>query len=274
MRSTILLAVGVSLATLRLTSVNTPGQMVEIESLSHNGVLTWTTPSTNAVSSIEWAPALTSDWRSSWSGLTDIRATTTNVAVEVPMFYRVKCWPNGQLVSFPVGRVYEYAGTNSMGETWTSQWICTALVVGLSTNFSSNRDWVLVVNPTDEVTLPHETHMNLMLYRSTDKALWSFDGPGQENIWWQAAQVGTTWTNSVRDTYAVCTIAATNASVTVPAGTFDCIRISARYFGSGLPERTESWVTPGLAMVQEFRFITHTNPVPDEVYQLQSWSGR
>jgi hypothetical protein len=191
------------------------------------------------------------------------------------MFYRVKCWPNGLFVSIPpTGRVYEYAGTNLMGETWTSQWFCGALVVFPKTDLTTNRNWTLVVTPTEEVHIPHTPGTSLMLYRSTDKELWSFDGPGQENIWWQAAAVGTTWTNSTRDTYAICTIASTNESVTVPAGTFNCIRISTRYFGSGLPGRTEIWVAPGLAMVQEFRYIMDTNPLPDEVYQLQSWSGK
>jgi formylglycine-generating enzyme required for sulfatase activity len=61
----------------------------------HNGELAWLNEAPDSTThTVEWAPALTGSWNSSWSSLTDINPTGGTVTVEVPMldnvmFYRV-----------------------------------------------------------------------------------------------------------------------------------------------------------------------------------------
>jgi hypothetical protein len=246
-------------------------QQMQIVDLNQNGVITWTVPNTNAVCSIQWAPDLTSEWRRSWANLLEMRTTSATVKASVPMFYRIACWTNGPFVSLPVGRTYQYAVSNSLGETWTSQWTCGGFVMDLSNHYST-----LMNVPTKDVYLPHDPHLahnEFELQWSTDNAFYIADGPGLNNMWWQNATNGTTWSNTIRDTYALCSIS-TNELVTVPAGVFQCIRIHTRYFGSGLPELVKTWIAPRLMMVKEQRFVSQTNSVPDETYLLQSWSDQ
>lgn len=62
---------------------------IQINSLSGNGVLTWTSAMPNTAYRVEWAPSLSSSWTSSWEHLVGIQTTSTACSVTVPMFYRV-----------------------------------------------------------------------------------------------------------------------------------------------------------------------------------------
>lgn len=64
-------------------------QGIKIESLSQNGILTWTNSSLNITCRVEWASSVNGPWRSSWESLTNIVVTNPAMAVSVPMFYRV-----------------------------------------------------------------------------------------------------------------------------------------------------------------------------------------
>lgn len=62
-----------------------------VPSLARNGVLSFTCPDPGRSYLVEWAPAPTGPWSSSWSDLCRIEpGTATSAAVAVPMFYRVR----------------------------------------------------------------------------------------------------------------------------------------------------------------------------------------
>ena len=64
------------------------GQDLEITSFDTNGRLTWTNSVSNATYRIEWSPSLQSPWQTN-SPFNLIQGTSTVMAAEVPMFYRV-----------------------------------------------------------------------------------------------------------------------------------------------------------------------------------------
>jgi hypothetical protein len=79
-------------------SAPTPSGGLPLISLQQNGTLTWTNSFTNALFSVVWAPALgacptNTRWRDSWTDLTHFWTSPGPTTVEVPMFYRVRCWP-------------------------------------------------------------------------------------------------------------------------------------------------------------------------------------
>jgi phage shock protein E len=66
-------------------------QEVQIESLSRNGLLTWTNASLSVTCRVEWAASVDGLWSSSWDALTNIVITNRVTERSVPMFYRVVC---------------------------------------------------------------------------------------------------------------------------------------------------------------------------------------
>jgi len=64
-------------------------QEIKIESLSQNGLLTWTNSNLYATCRVEWASSVNGPWHGSWDALTNIVVTNQTVSVSVPMFYRV-----------------------------------------------------------------------------------------------------------------------------------------------------------------------------------------
>ena len=60
-----------------------------ITSFGRNGELTWSNALVGGNASLEWAPSLSSSWRSDWSSLTRIAITSDVMTVSVPMFFRV-----------------------------------------------------------------------------------------------------------------------------------------------------------------------------------------
>jgi len=69
----------------------TIAQEVRIESLSRNGLLTWTNTSLSVTCRVEWASSVDGPWTSSWDSLTNIVITNHVTERGVPMFYRVVC---------------------------------------------------------------------------------------------------------------------------------------------------------------------------------------
>ena len=60
-----------------------------INSFQSQGRLTWSHALTTGHHRVEWAPAVTGSWQSSWQQLTHLPATGGTTSVKVPMFYRV-----------------------------------------------------------------------------------------------------------------------------------------------------------------------------------------
>jgi rhodanese-related sulfurtransferase len=90
---------------------------VVIESLSSNGVLTWTNSTLHGLCRVEWAPSLQAPWRSSWEELCDIPVTNLLTERPVPMFYRVVSYePEAQLITnVSVTTAFAYI-TNRLGD--------------------------------------------------------------------------------------------------------------------------------------------------------------
>jgi phage shock protein E len=86
-----------------LNIANCPAQDVVIDSLSHNGLLTWRSTITNGSFRVEWAPSAQGPWQSSWESLTELSATNAPHMLNVPMFYRVvnSPAPTGEIRNIP-----------------------------------------------------------------------------------------------------------------------------------------------------------------------------
>ncbi|MBL9139450.1 MAG: rhodanese-like domain-containing protein [Verrucomicrobiales bacterium] len=69
------------------------GQELRIESLSRQGVLTWTNAQPGWVCRVEWAPSSDGPWSGSWETLVDIPSTNQWTTRPVPMLYRVVTYP-------------------------------------------------------------------------------------------------------------------------------------------------------------------------------------
>ena len=234
------------------------GQETVIDSFHANGEITWHCPS-NAYSTVEWASSLspTSTWSRSWVSLIGISAPTGRAVAKVPMFYRVSSYVNGLFIRMPLNRTYTYAGSNAVGGTWTSRITC---VGGASIAATSNN--YMVVSTTDVYSglPPAGTDPDsLLLWRSTDTKAYTLDESAHDQLQWQYAAAGTTWTNA-SGTNLIEAI----ESITVPAGTFtNCVRIMQ---GDG----SRVWISPGLFMVKS-EFLLG-NPDGPGTQMLQSWT--
>ncbi|MGD0650165.1 MAG: hypothetical protein ABSA97_03330 [Verrucomicrobiia bacterium] len=238
-------------------------QSIQITAFDQNGSLTWTNGSTNAVCTVQWASALTTNtqWSQTWANLLDIMATNATTTVNVPMFYRVRCWTNGLLVRpMSPGAVRTYAASNSLGETWMSQ----DKFLGYATlPLTSNEYSVLYSTGAYE---------NFYIFvRSTDHQIYTLVDPQSEGLMFQLAPPGTTWSNAAEPS-AVYSVASTNETVTVPAGTFTgCLKIRRLHTDVPGPDNNEwYWIKPGFWLIQQI-----TEPgVGDLYYHLQSWSDQ
>lgn len=62
----------------------------EITGITENGELTWNDTNTNGTYTVQWCPSLTeTNWKTDWSGLTQIAATGGTIRARIPMFFRV-----------------------------------------------------------------------------------------------------------------------------------------------------------------------------------------
>jgi hypothetical protein len=249
---------------------------VEITSFGHNGQLTWTAP-TNSVCTVQWLadPTAATNWQENWLQLCEIGMTNNGMTAAVPMFYRVVSWTNGLFWPMPIGRTYTYAVSNALGQTWTNQ----ATVQGalILPRGPAERYYLVVRSETYEGTEPvGYSHGGSDFFRSTDVATYCLQGPF-ENIAWQNAAIGTTWTNTILGSAGgtdVCSVVS-NEVVSVPAGTFGCIKYTINRTTSSNPDsRRFDWISPRLGLVKEvFYDISDTNAAP-VVSELRSWMDR
>ncbi len=247
------------------------GQEVKIESFGHNGGLTWSAPS-GSVCTIEWADSLapTALWRRGWAELKNIALTNSSGVAPVPMFYRVTAYTNGLFFPLPLGRTFEYLATNATAEVWTQRWVVTGIT---ESRFTSN-NYVVVENyPRDSAT---------MNWRSTGTEAYALDWTGEHTfgdvLRYQMGPNGTTWTNltggydqdGTWDFGTTVYTIVTNESVSVPAGTFNAIRIDIS--DTNVPPflSSSSWITPGLGLVKHIQYDLWPPEDIPEVWVLQN----
>ena len=83
------LALSLGLALIAPGPVAAQNTNVYIQSLSGNGVLTWTNHPQAISYKVQWAPTLAGPWSDSWESLTNFPATGAVYTAAVPMFYRL-----------------------------------------------------------------------------------------------------------------------------------------------------------------------------------------
>ena len=91
------------------------GQAPVITSFSQSGQLVCSNLQTGTVASVEWASSLAGPWQTNWAGLDAVTVGTNGtIAVNVPMFYRVR-----GVAAVPAGMVLIPAGSFTMGDTFS-----------------------------------------------------------------------------------------------------------------------------------------------------------
>jgi len=230
-----------------------------ILSLTANGRLTFTNSFTNGLFTVQWAPALQSNWNESWDSLKYLVPTASVTTVSVPMFYRVTCLTN-QFIPTPIGRQFIYAVTNADGSTNTLQ----ATFIGCL-KLSSDKEYSIL-----ELLTP--CSVSLLPCRSTATDFYEipFDISKTEGTTWRNGPPGMSWTNQWCDGSSDQITILTNEVVTVPAGTFDCQKTEVREINNNLNLRWIYWVKPGFMMVKRFDI----NGGQTNVSSLASWSDR
>jgi hypothetical protein len=243
------------------------GQDIYITSLASNGRLAWTNSFTNGLFSIEWAPTLgTNNWRDNWKSLQGFWVSSPTSAVEVPMFYRVKCatnlfWP------FPVGARFVFGVSNAVGNTWSEQMSCLGYV---KPSAATGKEYALV----EDI---EAGYMGMNLLRSTDTSVFRFDSSTLvEDLEFQSGPVGTTWTNNgYEGEWTLKVSVEAIETVTVKAGTFaSCYKFHKQVLnaGGGRADWFE-WVCPGFGLVKWVDYWVDSSERPPIVYELQSWSS-
>lgn len=240
---------------------------IQINSLSGNGLLTWTNVAaySNGLFCVEWAASLNGTWKKSWGSLGGMIIAGPATTVEVPMFYRVKCLPN-QLILLPLDFQSVYAISNAVGILSTQRMTMLGYVrPTLNTN-----EFTLV----EQVTTPGND-MGLVLIRSTDNSVYRYStSSGNETLEFQLGPVGTTWTNfnyngSITRKVTIEAI----ENVTVPAGTFSCYKFHKQALEISGADWYE-WVCPGIGIVKWVDYWVDPSQSPPITYQLQSFGPR
>ncbi|MBL7077960.1 MAG: hypothetical protein ISS31_10885 [Kiritimatiellae bacterium] len=248
---------------------------VEITSFDKNGEITWSAPS-NSVCTIQWRGDLQSstNWQDHWAYLDGLVMTNGTRVAEVPMFYRVVCWTNSHLVPMPVGRASSFSVSNALGETWAMTSTVHGILV-LPGSQPEKRRLVRFVESYSGAEPEGYAGEWTDFVRSTETAYYSWQGPF-DSLVWQDAPIGTVWTNTTLGSQGAQTYIrtiVTNESITVPAGTFDCIKIHVDHTTSGNPiPEWYNWISPGGGAARTENYnIPNTNAAP-VVYELESWT--
>lgn len=244
------------------------GGEIEITSLTSNGRLTWTNSFTNGLFSVEWAASLPGTWHHNWDALAGFVVSGHSNAVDVPMFYRLKCATN-LFELWPPGGRFVFRASNATGAVWTVQ----ASVLGyVKPSVASGAAYALM-------EFIDRGRMSLSLVRSTDSARIVVEtcSLAEEDGGVQRAPVGTAWTNfNHKCRYTrVCTVE-TNETIAVPAGTFECLKFNRRILESLSPPVQQpyyfEWVKPGFGIVKWIDYWQDASQQPPVVYELQSWN--
>jgi len=238
---------------------------VEITSLKANGSLSWDhTPAlAGGVFSVEWAPNLTSDWRSAWGSLSGLAVEGSSGCVDVPMFFKVKARAD-LLMPLPLNLQRAYSVSNAVGNVFTQNMAVLNYVRPLA---SANEFAVMEQGGYDE---------GIMLLRSTGSAVFGYaPGAGGETLEFQRGFVGTTWTNVNYEGSSNSRVVSIEAieEVTVPAGTFRCFKYHKRILGQSGSDWYE-WVCPGNGLIKWVDYWVDASGYPPVTYELLSVSPR
>jgi hypothetical protein len=175
------------------------------------------------------------------------------------MFYRVTCLTN-QFIPMPIGRQFNYTVTNLAGSSSTLQATFLAPL-----KLSSDKEYTIM-----ELLTPCE--LRLLPCRSTTTEYYEISSgiTTTEGLQFRNASTGTTWTNQWCDGSADQLTIATNEVITVPAGTFECLRFEQRAINNNLDLDYIYWVTPGFMMIKMVDFGNgQTN-----ISSLVSWTDK
>lgn len=218
------------------------GAGIGITSLASNGRLTWTNSFTNGLFTMEWAPALGTNWHSDWNLLQNAWVSGRTNTVDVPMFYRVKCATN-LLWPLPAGGQFVFSVSNVLGNVSTGQVHVLGYVRPL---MPGTNDYALL-----ESLRAGGTSLNLL--RSTDTTVTKLDLCNQtEATEFQAGPAGTTWTNyNYQCQYVRKVTVDAIEDVTMPAGTFTgCYKLHKQILSGTTASRPEwyEWVKPGFGL--------------------------
>jgi len=240
------------------------GQDIAISSLAGNGQLTFTNSFTNALYTIEWAPALGTNWRQNWGPLQGFWAPGRTSAVQVPMFYRVKCVTD-LLFPFPVGREAVFSASDAVGNVWTEKSVVLSYIHPLG---ADRPQYALLeqVNPNS---------LSFFMARSTDTAMIRLDPDRLVEVTeFQLGPVGTTWTNfNYKGQYTRKVTIEAIETVTVPAGTFPaCYKFHKQIVSGSSSPRPEwyEWVRPGFSMVKWVDYWCDNAPNVHELWSLST----
>ena len=236
---------------------------IQIQSLAANGRLTFTNTFTNGLFTIQWAPALQSNWCDSWDSLKSFTPSSSVATVTVPMFYRVSCLTN-QFIPTVTGRQFTYSVTNTLGVAGT----LTATFLG-ALKLSSGDEYTIL-----ELLDDTQCGLRLLPCRSTATEFFDipFDIGGAEGVEWRNAPPGTTWTNQWCDGSSDQMTVAANEVITVPAGTFNCLKIQEREINNNLRLRYDFWIKPGLMMIKQIDYDYGAATITTN--SLASWADR
>ena len=151
--------------------------------------------------------------------------------------------------------------SNAAGNTWTQK----ASVVGRVYIPSKTNDFRImeILDPQYPPNAP------ILAMRSTESAVYTIDRDcGGEELAFTNAPIGVGWTDTTCGNITVATNEAVE-SVTVPAGTFSCIRVRKQRLNTSHPNPVWiEWWLPGFGQVKWVDHYVDPSENPPIVYQL------
>jgi len=229
-------------------------------SLSSNGQLTFTNASPGCLYTVEWASSLSNpDWSSGWAPLEAFAATNQMVTVGVPMLYRVACQTN-LLVPTATGGSATYLTVGPSGPAGTFHTFFLGKV-----RLSSGKEYTMM-------EIDAGCGYKFLPCRSTETEFYIIpsDVSRDEGLEVRLAPSGTRWTNEWCDGSSDQITVLPNETISVPAGTFDCLTTEVREINNSLRLRSLSWYKCGFGMVQSVDFGNGSEPPVTN--RLSSWT--
>jgi hypothetical protein len=242
------------------TVASTSAADLQILSISANGRLTWTNAYPNGLYDVEWAPRTSGPWSANWTALQSMVATGTTAAADVPMLYRVKCTTN-LFMPLPIGGWNTMSVSNAAGNVWTQK----VSVVG-TVYFPSKSNEFRIVEMLNPINPPNAP---ILAIRSTESAIYVIDNDcGAQELGFTNAPLGVGWTDTSCGNITIATNEAIE-SVTVPAGTFTCIRVRKQRLNTSHPNPVWiEWWLPGFGQVKWIDYYVEPSEYPPVLYQL------
>jgi hypothetical protein len=170
------------------------------------------------------------------------------------------------LWSMPIGSSWLQRGSNAIGQVWTNR----GTVVGTLYLPSKGKEFSIV-----ELTFSQSPYnLSLIPLRSTEQTFYDLDDEcGEERLSFTNAPVGTCWTNFTCGATRTACIEAIE-DVTVPAGTFPCIKVRKQRLNVADPNPVWiEWWSPGVGLPKWIDYYVDPSEYPPIVYELISFSS-